>query len=105
MANQEKQSLPFAAIGLYVMAGVMGLLFVMSVIGMIIGAESRLFFLITAIIAAMMIALSLLSAHWFRVKRKERKPGFASYAFEGDFAPKKNPTVSSNEKGKSSKKR
>ena len=105
MGKTEKQSLPFAAIGLYVMAGVMGLLFIMSVIGIIIGPESRAFFIAAAAICAAMILSSLLAAKWFREKQKEKKPTFASYAFEGEFAPKKNVPLTAQEKKTSSKKR
>ena len=89
MANQKKTHMPFMAIGLYGFAGILSVLFVMSIVGIFLEASSRAFFIMAALVILTMILASLLCANWFREKAKtEEKPKFASYAFEGEFAPK-----------------
>ncbi len=97
MANEtRKRELPGAAIGLYICAGIMALLFMMSIVGIAIGGQdgSRPSFIVIALITAVMIIACLLSAKWVTEKTAERKKKtFASYAFEGEFAPQKKALV------------
>ncbi len=91
MANQKKPGLPGSAIGLYICAGIMLLLFVFSIVGIAIGGQdgTRPFFIMTSLVTAVMVLACLLSAKWLTEKAASRKKTFASYAFEGEFAPPK----------------
>ncbi|MBR3272104.1 MAG: hypothetical protein IKI59_09290 [Clostridia bacterium] len=107
MANEQtKTKLPLTAVGLYICAGIMAVLFVLSIVGIAIGGQdgTRPTFIMAALLTAVMLITSLLSAKWVIEKAAARKPkAFASYAFEGEFAPKKKPLVypkKETEKGK-----
>ena len=88
MATNQQGNGSVAAIGLYVMAGFMAVILVASLIGLLFIAENRMFFIGAGLIAAVMGVMSFLTARYFREKSKQKKPSFASYAFEGEFAPK-----------------
>ena len=93
---ENKQKIPGAAIGLYLCGGVMIVLFMMSIVGIAIGGEdgTRPYFVLAAAVTAGMITLCLLSAKWVTEKARERKKKtFASYAFEGEFAPQKKSVI------------
>ena len=100
--DTKKKELPGAAIGLYICAGIMAVLFMMSIVGIAIGGQdgSRPSFIVIALITAVMVIACLLSAKWVTEKTAERrKKTFASYAFEGEFAPKKKPLIYPNKDG------
>ena len=84
----------------YITAGVMTVLFCMSIVGIIIGGADgmRAFFMMAALISLVMILSSLLIAKWSREKKREQKPTFASYAFEGEFAPQKKSAANKSQK-------
>lgn len=102
MKQKKKQRLSFGAIASYITAGVMAILFIMSIVGIFISEDSsmRAFFIMAALITLVLILTSLLIASWSREKKKEAKPAFASYAFEGEFAPQKKTVSQKSEKSK-----
>lgn len=102
MAKESKRELPGAAIGLYICTGIMALLFVFSVVGIAIGGQdgTRPFFIMTALVTAVMVLACALSAKWVTEKAASKKTTFASYAFEGEFAPKKKPVYVPTQKKK-----
>ena len=87
MATNQQENSSVVAIGLYVMAGFMAVILLASLIGLIVFKENSTFFIGAALIATVMGVMSFLSARYFRKKSKQKKPTFASYAFEGEFAP------------------
>lgn len=91
MANQNKKTVPGPAIGLYVCGGVMTILFLLSLVGIMLSEQdgTRPFFILSAVVTGVMVAACLISARWLTEKASSKKPVFASYAFEGEFAPKK----------------
>ena len=89
----KKQELPLSVVGTYICAGIMAVLLVLSIVGIFIGGEdgTRPFFIMTAIILLALVLALLLVAKWAKEKAASRsKKTFASYAFEGEFAPQKN---------------
>ncbi len=91
MAKKDTKNIPGAAIGLYICMTVLTALVGLSIVGIVIGGEdgTRPFFIMAAIILLVLILACALAAKWFREKAAEKKPSFASYAFEGEFAPQK----------------
>lgn len=105
--TKKKEPIPGAALGLYVCAGIMGLLFALSVVGIFIGGQdgTRPFFLAAALFTLVMGLTCALFGRWIAA-RGQRKPKFASYAFEGEFAPqRKKPAAEQNKQPKRGKTR
>ena len=96
MSEKKKKTIPGSAIGLYICSVIMGILFLLSILGIVIGGTdgTRPFFIITAVVTLIMTAACIFVAKWLTEKASSKKKAFASYAFEGEFAPqKKNPSA------------
>ena len=93
--QKKKKTIPGSAIGLYICAVIMVLLFALSIFGIVIGGSdgTRPFFIISAAVTGIMVAACFLVAKWLTEKAASKKKPFASYAFEGEFAPQKNKTA------------
>ena len=89
--EKKKKTIPGSAIGLYICAGIMAILFIMSVVGIAIGGQdgTRPVFIMSALITAVMLITCVLVAQWLIQKAATKKKSFASYAFEGELAPKR----------------
>ena len=92
MEKRSKDPIPGATLGLYVCAGIMGALFLVSVVGIFLGGTdgTRPFFIASALLTLTLCLACALFGKWVRAQKK-RKPKFASYAFTGEFAPQKKP--------------
>ncbi len=95
MERKQKQETPGSAIGLYICAGMMALLFLLSIVGIAIGGQdgTRPFFVAAALVTALALIGCILVARALQKKRASKQPKFASYAFEGEFAPQKKKVV------------
>lgn len=91
MGTKSKKTIPGSAIGLYICSVIMGVLFLLSILGIVIGGAdgTRPFFIVTAIVTAVMTGACIFVAKWLTEKAASKKKAFASYAFEGEFAPQK----------------
>ena len=89
--GKKKKTIPGSAIGLFICGGIMVILFIMSIVGIAIGGqnEMRIFFITAAVITAVMVITCLLLAQWMIQREASKHKRFASYAFEGELAPKK----------------
>ena len=91
MDGKKKVKIPGSAIGLYICSVIMAALLILSIVGAVIGGEdgTRPFFIMSALVTAIMVVACLLFAKWLTEKAATKKKAFASYAFEGEFAAQK----------------